>query len=566
MFLKELIIDDADGVIRKISFKKGINLIIDETKTDSKKESGNNVGKTTVIRLIDFCLGGDGKNIYMDTEFKEQANKKIENFLKDKKVVITLVLKDNLEDKDSKEIIIKRNFLQRSKKILTINDETYNSLNFPVELKKTVFRSSEKKPTFRQIIAKNIRDEKNKLTNAVKVLHPTVTQEAYEALYYFWFGVNLESAERKQQLSSAAKIEKNLQSKLKEELNLRQIDVSLTLIDKKISELEAQKKDLNLNKNFEKDILVLNNTKSEIGSISTQLSRLEFRKVLLQESEDDLKKQFSPINAKSVEKIYKEVKSFIPEIQKSFEDTLEFHNEMVANKIAYITEDLPKLLSDIASIKSKLNLLLSKEKELTERLKFTDTMAGLEKIIAELNQNYERKGKLLELQRLWNDSLEKISKIDEELKNINEGIDSKQDLINTRITKFNDYFADISSRLYGEPFILSLEDNAKGHELSIIGVISGNLGTGMKKGQIAAFDLAYVQFADTVGIPCLHFIIHDQIENIHDNQINNLLTEIVSDLDCQYIVPVLRDKLPADIDIAGNEILSLSQSDKLFKI
>ena len=82
MFLKELRIEDANNVIRKISFKKGINLIVDETKTDSKKESGNNVGKTTVIRLIDFCLGGDGKNIYTDNEFKEENKQRGRKFFK----------------------------------------------------------------------------------------------------------------------------------------------------------------------------------------------------------------------------------------------------------------------------------------------------------------------------------------------------------------------------------------------------------------------------------------------------------------------------------------------------
>lgn len=69
-----------------------------------------------------------------------------------------------------------------------------------------------------------------------------------------------------------------------------------------------------------------------------------------------------------------------------------------------------------------------------------------------------------------------------------------------------------------------------------------------------------------MGIKCLHFILNDQIENIHDNQIENLLTEIVLETNCQYILPVLRDKLPTDIDVVNYEILKLSQSDKLFKI
>ncbi len=83
---------------------------------------------------------------------------------------------------------------------------------------------------------------------------------------------------------------------------------------------------------------------------------------------------------------------------------------------------------------------------------------------------------------------------------------------------------------------------------------------------MASFDLSYIKFADEKGIPCLHFVLQDQIENVHSNQITNLLTEIVNEVNCQYVLPVLRDKLPKNIDISPLEILSLSQGDKLFKI
>lgn len=82
MFLSSLTIHNDDRLIRNIPFHKGINLIVDETKSERKTESGNGVGKTTVLRLIDFCLDGEGKNIYTDPEFKT-ANKKIEDFLKE---------------------------------------------------------------------------------------------------------------------------------------------------------------------------------------------------------------------------------------------------------------------------------------------------------------------------------------------------------------------------------------------------------------------------------------------------------------------------------------------------
>lgn len=122
----------------------------------------------------------------------------------------------------------------------------------------------------------------------------------------------------------------------------------------------------------------------------------------------------------------------------------------------------------------------------------------------------------------------------------------------------------MSYQLYGERFILSADIGKKGYELNISS-ISGNLGTGKKKGQIAAFDLAYIQFADAEGIPCLHFILHDQVENVHDNQIN-LLVEIIDELNCQYVLPILRDKLPTDLNVSKFKVLSLSQDDKLFKV
>ena len=168
MFLKLLKIENDKNIIRDIPFHKGINLIVDETNSDNEQESGNNVGKTTVIRLIDFCLGGKGKNIYQDSEFKEQENNTIKDFLFNSKVIITLTLVDDL-DFPRESIIIRKNFLKYGKKIQQINgDNITNDKEFDLKLKELIFETSVEKPTFKQIISKNIRDEKNKLINNPK--------------------------------------------------------------------------------------------------------------------------------------------------------------------------------------------------------------------------------------------------------------------------------------------------------------------------------------------------------------------------------------------------------------
>ena len=52
MFIKSLKIFCGNGsIIRDIEFHMGLNLIVDETPTITGKETGNNVGKTTVLKL-----------------------------------------------------------------------------------------------------------------------------------------------------------------------------------------------------------------------------------------------------------------------------------------------------------------------------------------------------------------------------------------------------------------------------------------------------------------------------------------------------------------------------------
>jgi uncharacterized protein YydD (DUF2326 family) len=566
MFLNKLIIRNNLGTIREIVFHKGINLIVDETpiSQENRTSSGNNVGKTTVLRLIDYCLGGDGKNIYQDTEFKSKTNTHVEHFLKDTNVEIALSLLENLEDPSAEETYIKRNFLSHSKKYQSINDEHYSLSDFTKKLKEIFFKSESDKPSFRQIISKNIRDEKNRLAHTVKVLHHNTTLEEYEALYLFWLGIDTDNAKRKDNLTRERKLEKKLQDRLKKETSLSQITQSLKVIDRSIEKLNLQRASFNVNEKFNEELLDLNKIKVQINAYSSDISRLETRRELIIESKNDLEGEISNINAEQIGLLYEKAQSLIPNLQVSFNETVRFHNEMVAQKLKYIIKELPGIEQKINSVKRELSSLLLQEKALSKSLNKSKAIDELQDIVVELNKQYENKGSLEEQKRLWEESQNKIARIDTELEAINKGIGSKDDLIQSRISEFNKYFSEISQALYSERFVLSAESNGRAYELNISS-IEGNLGTGKKKGQIAAFDFAYILFADALDIEALHFILHDQIENIHDNQIHTLV-DIANSINGQYIVPILRDKIPDDIDATLYEIVSLSQTDKLFKI
>ncbi len=568
MFLKSLIIQSGNIIIRNITFNMGINLIVDETRVgtnESQQITGNNVGKTTVLRLVDFCFGADGKSIYQDAEFRIQSNTKIEDFLKDNKVIIILTLVDNLLGTANETITIRKNFLSRSDKIQEIDGENIiNNDNFDKRLKELILKTEVHKPTFKQIISKNIRDERNKMVNIVKVLNPYTKAEEYEALYLFWLGINTVSHNDKELLSKDKTKEENFQKRLKKDGDLSLIEQQLAVINEKINKLNTKKDLFNINENHNVEIEQLNEIKLKLNKLSTELGKLGIRKSLIIESKEELEQEYSSINTSQIQLLYQKAQSLIPNIQISFEETVKFHNDLITEKLEYITKELPELDSKIQSIKSEIEDYQITERKLTKSINQSTEIESFKNTIIDLNKLYERKGNLEGHKKLWIDSKHKLDRIERELDEINKGIYSEDNQIQSRIKEFNKYFTQVSLKLYGEEYLLSSQRNDKGYDL-IVTNLEGNPSTGKKKGQIAAFDFAYIEFADKMDINCLHFIMHDQLETIHNNQLNTIV-EVANNINGQYIVPILRDKIPSNIDVSQYEVLTLSQDDKLFRV
>ena len=567
MFLKKLSIYNNKGIIREIFFKRGVNLIVDETnETQRLQSTGNNVGKTTVLRLIDYCLGAKGDEIYKDSEFSGQPNTDIEVFLKQTEVVITLEMVEELNGEEENVISISRNFLKQKQKKQTINGVSYSDEEFTKKLEELIFHTTINKPSFRQMIAKNIRVTPERMTNILKVLVKFTKTEEYEALYLFWLGIDTASSAEKAKLIEKRQQEKRFQNRLKNESkgDLAFIEQQLVFLAGQIAELEKQKDDFNLNERYEEDIKMLNDTKKRLNNIASEISVLEERKNLILESKTDLEAQYTNINTQQIALLYEKAKVLIPSLQVSFEQTVQFHNDLLTEKLAYITRELPTINQQLKSLNISLEEHRTKEISLTQKVKKMGVWDSLERIIATLNSLYERKGNLEKQKEYWIMAYQTMEAIDADLKAIDSDIASNNLLMENRITLFNKYFSKMSNILYGEHYLLFQKKKENGYDLAIQN-IEGNPSAGKKKGQIAAFDFAYIQFADELAIRCLHFILHDQLENIHDNQLNTLF-EVANHLNGQYIVPILRDKVPENIDISPYTILTLSQDDKLFKI
>lgn len=571
MFIKSLKIESPRKIIREIKFRPGINFIVDETPNSQEQLTGNNVGKTTVLKLVDFCLGADKKIIYTDLENPKEKYDLVEEFLIEQEILITLILVKDFYSKDESSVIIERNFLSGKKAIRRINGEQEKVKDFEKRLLELIIpEHKSEKPTFRQIISHNIRYKDENINNTLKTLNKYTSDLEYETLYLFMLGCKFDEGAKKQIITEKISQEIAYKNRLEKKQTKNAYEIALSILDDEIKKLNEKKSSFNLNEAFESDLQKLNEIKYEINKISSNISRLKIRKNLIIDAEKDLNKNISNIDLKQLEIIYSQATNNISGIQKTFEDLVKYHNDMILEKIRFITQELPELEEKIDKHELRLTKKLREEKEISLKLTKGKSFEELEEIIKELNDKYRQKGEIESIISQLNEVEGNIEKYQNELDGIENILftDDFESKLMEQVKKFNKYFSMVSEELYGEKYALKYDkviSTKTGKQFFKFSSFNANLSSGKKQGEILCFDIAYTMFADDEGISCLHFLLNDKKELMHDNQLLNM-AEYIENKNIQLVISILKDKLPKELDSEDNIILKLSQDDKLFRI
>ena len=572
MFIEKLKISTKYETIREMNFHTGMNLIIDNTPlTDDLKSTGNNVGKTTVLKLIYFCLGGEGKDIYTDEENKNKLYEDVKNFLINQEVLVTLTLTNGFNIQKKDRIVIERNFLSGKNAIRKINGESILKKDFENELLAKIFpEHKNEKPSFKQIISHNIRYKDNSINKTLKTLDSFTSDVEYETLYLYLLGCGFDSGAKKQALTNKMKQENAYKERIEKKQKKNSYEVALAIIEDEIVELNNKKSLLNINENFEEDLNRLNEIKYKINRLSSLITKLEIRRDMIVEAKNEMEKDVASIDLEQLRLLYSESKEYIPNLHKTFEDLVAYHNKMIVEKISFITKELPSLSDRIENEKRTLKALLSDEKELSLKISKSDSFNDLENIVSEINEKYRLKGEYENTISQINEVDSILEAIENELENIDQYLYSFdfQEKLKKQITKFNKYFSSVSYELYGEKYALTYDiiNNKKTNKpVYKFTTFNSNMSSGKKQGEILCFDLAYIMFADEEGISCLHFLLNDKKELVHDNQLSKV-ADFVMKKDIQLVISILKDKLPDDLLNKANVVLELSQEDKLFRI
>ncbi|MFI3282080.1 MAG: DUF2326 domain-containing protein [Rikenellaceae bacterium] len=567
MFIKSLLIATPNKIVREIEFHKGLNLIIDQTP-DNERSTGNNVGKTTVLRLIDFCLGKDPKSLYQDPENKREVYTLVKNYLIDNRIIITLTLIDDF-DSPTKIIEISRNFLSRKECICEIDGIKIPIGEFEDTLMSKIFPTiTVNKPTFRQIISHNIRYDELRLTKTLKTLDNYTSDIVYETLHLFLFGCNYDNGDRREQLVSTIQSESAYKKRLERTKTRSDYKATIDVIDADIEKLNAKKQALNINPDLETDLNALNKIRAKINRISSDITSLNIKQEILNDTIQEIESQQFNEDLDQLRLIYQQASALVPNLQKTFEDLVDYHNKMLTNKKTFVEAELPEVERVIKEKRNSLNSLQDTEAELAEKVVRSDAFDDLEQVINELNDLHKRKGEYEAIMQQIDDISNTIEEKQGELSAIDNDLFAGgfQEVVNTQLTKFNKIFASVSEDIYDEKYAIKYETVERaGSRLYKFSTIDTNFSSGKKQGEISCFDIAYTIFADNEEIPCLHFLLNDKKELVHDNQLIKI-AEMANANNIQFVASILEDKLPEALRDESYYIVKLSEDDKLFRI
>jgi len=570
MFLKslEIINSKNSSVIREIQFRNGINLIVDES---DENITGNNIGKTTVLKLIDFCFGANKNNVWQDPENPKEVYSLVKNFLIDNEVLVVLTLSNSINSSEVNKVVIERNFLSSRKKIIRrINGQPYTEEEFEDVLKQLFFSNLvAEKPSFRQIISHNIRYKDLSINNTLKTLDKFTSDAEYETLYLYLLGCEFNDGNQKQEILQNIRQEDNFKKRLEKFQTKSAYETTLSLIENDIEELNSKKAKLNLNENFDSDLNKLNEIKYEINKLSSEISKINIRKELIIEAKNDLESHKSEIDLQQLKQIYNQATDILGELQKSFENMVNYHNQMITEKAKFINNELPNLELKLEQKNKLLQTLLSQESKLSKIIAKSDSFEELELLISELTEKYRIKGEYENTIQQLQEVEDNLNSYNNELKEIDEALFSGEfeEKVKTQLNKFNKYFSLVSEYLYDEKYALKYEKikNRKGQRLYKFSAFNTNFSSGKKQGEISCFDIAYILFARNEEIPSMDFLLNDKKELMHDNQLVKI-AQFVNDNNIQFVASILKDKLPIELNNPANFILELSEENKLFRI
>ncbi len=557
---------------KKVVFKKGFNVVLAErTAKATQKDSRNGLGKSTLVEVIHFCLGGNrGETL---------SNKSLDDW--------TFIMKIEL---NSKIYSVRRNISNQNKVFLEgdfsdwpikpeVDEETKKSfltvknwnklLGYLMFDLKTSYGSLKYIPTFRGMISYFIR--KNGQSGAF--LSPFTQyknqmewdKQIHNAFLLF---LNWKLASKLQILKDREKILTQIKQEAESGIlsnlvgNVGELEAIKIRLSAQIKQEGEELSNFHVHLQYE-------NLEDEANRITKDIHNLINKNImdkkLLEKYEESLKEE-KDIDASLVTRIYEEAGLKFPDqIKQEINDVLKFHETIIENRRDFLKSEIDRISEILEKRKRELELFSNRRQDLLLTLKKHGALAEYNK----LQENHQKV--ISELQDV-SKRLENLKKFEEGESALNVEKELLQQEARRDLNERNSqkeravlFFNDNSKSLYQVPGNLSIDFKKTGFKFDVD--IERSESHGISNMKIFCYDLMLAQlWAEKEKSPGI--LIHDSIifADVDERQRAKALelAKVESEKrGFQYICTMNSDSIPSkdlskDFDLKKYVVLTLT--------
>lgn len=564
MQLKKFSVSNGIELIRTINFKDGINIITNEGI------DGNQIGKSTALRSLNFCLGSDGESIWKDPDSKN-VNDDIYNLVTNGSMIFELDLKVN-----GIKYKIKRRIEQKSTKkgivlyrYSWINDKPFTGVDSFRKGIADVFGYVVEKPKYNSIKNRFVRLDKTTVNRTYRFQNIYTKDEDYILIYSHLFGFEGHKELTKEiELEQENKISKARIISLLNNKNEQDYLDKLKSIDDEIEILKLKEESYDITgiQNQTLDQLRLHRT--AIARYSSEISNIETKILYNTRTIDNYNAKIENVDVDSIKLIYEEALTLLPNVTKSLEDTIDFHNSVFKKKAEYVSKQVLTLDEELKSKQKFLNQELVKEKGLIKSISNESHLSGFILIEKAIQDKKEERGKASFIIEEIADIRGQIKINDNKINELKIKIEEFSEEFEKKLSVFNHFCKKISKQVF-KTFSIQLSSIINSDGCLKFSVVNEDkvAGDGAPRAASMAFDLAMVEYVKASNAKLPAFTIQDYLEPTDEDKLFELI-KIANKLKNQAVISVLKDKLQLldEKELQENIVLELSSSNKFFRI
>lgn len=560
---------DQSLLFKTIEFTPGLNVVMAEIRVpENKQKDTHNLGKSTLGRLIDFCLlSKRNKNFFL---FKHEDRFEDFTFFLELELLDGSFLTIRRSVKNATKISFKKH-TEQFQDFSDLPDNQWDHLNVAFDNARNILDGllnlQDLSPwTYRNFLGYLLRTQED-YRDVFQLKKFAGKHSDWKPLLAHLLGFDAETVKKHYDKEAELEAKEAKKNTLKAELgssptSIDQIEGILLLKEQELEEGSKFLDEFNFKKqDNEATNLLVGNLDSKISQLNNDRYRLRANKDKISNSLKDSEILFNPTEASA---LFKEAGAlFEGQLKQDFEKLIAFNKAITKERQQYLREELAEITEAINELTKQIDNL---NEERSANLKFLTDTDSITKY-KQISKNLVTLQADIEVLTRQRDAVHRIEQLDEEIDELRteekdlasaiksdlkkQNADRKGTYSNIRLN-FNAIINDVISR----KALLNVVQNSHNHLEFTTNILdetgretSAGLGNTYKKLLCIAYDMATIRSHLDRKFP--RFMFHDGVfESLDDRKKINLISEIrkYNDLGIQHIITLIDSELPASTE------------------